>query len=284
MRSLAPGLAADRYPERVDQGWLMSVRTMARVWADSKHSGSRLLMLLAIADFADDEGNAYPSVATLAVKCRMKPRNANVILAALRASGELQVLENEGPRGTNRYHVVLSQQGVHSLAGVGVQELAGLQKLASTPAKACSPPLQRLATEPSLNHHEPSSLARPRLNAKIREIQSKNAHPLFAEFYAAYPRKVARAAALKAFSKLNPNRGTLEAMLTSIAQQKRGDQWRRDGGQYIPYPATWLSGRRWEDQPTCFDGRGDRRGGITDPSRFAPEDYEEGATVGANHV
>jgi hypothetical protein len=69
----------------------VSVRTMARVWAESSHSGSHLLMMLAIADFADDDGNAYPAVATLARKCRMKTRNANVLLAALRASGELQV-------------------------------------------------------------------------------------------------------------------------------------------------------------------------------------------------
>ena len=58
---------------------------MARVWAESKHSGTDLLMMLAIADFADDDGNAYPSVGTLAKKCRTTPRHVNRILAALRA-------------------------------------------------------------------------------------------------------------------------------------------------------------------------------------------------------
>ena len=77
----------------------MSVRTMARVWALSKQSGTGLLMLLAIADFADDDGNAYPSVGTLAAKCRMSDRNANHILAALQAAGELEVRHNEGPLG-----------------------------------------------------------------------------------------------------------------------------------------------------------------------------------------
>jgi len=48
---------------------------MARVWAETKQSGPHLLMLLAIADFADDNGNAYPSVNTLAKKCRIEPRN-----------------------------------------------------------------------------------------------------------------------------------------------------------------------------------------------------------------
>lgn len=50
----------------------MSVRTMAKVWELSANRGNDLLMLLAIADFADDDGNAYPSVQTLAHKCRMQ--------------------------------------------------------------------------------------------------------------------------------------------------------------------------------------------------------------------
>ena len=155
---------------------LMSVRTMARVWAESKHAGSELLMLLAIADFADDEGNAYPAVTTLAAKCRMKTRNANYILSGLQASGELEVHVNKGPRGTNRYRIVLGKvtKGVQRVAGVGVQPSAGVQRVAGlqssvdTPALQCSKPLHHSADEPSLNHQEPplTSLSRP----KAREI------------------------------------------------------------------------------------------------------------------
>lgn len=135
----------------------MSVRTMARVWELSAHSGTELLMLLAIADFADDGGNAYPSVQTLAEKCRMKSRNANVILASLRASGELEVKQNEGPHGTNRYRIVIATHPLQNNAGV--QSSAGVQRNARTPAKECSKPLQRNADEPSVNHQEPSEVA-----------------------------------------------------------------------------------------------------------------------------
>lgn len=131
---------------------------MSVVWERSAHSGSHLLMLLAIADFADDDGRAYPAVATLATKCRMQPRNAQVILAALRQSGELEVRESEGPRGTNLYRITLVQ-GVQTAAGAqgiaGVQEPAGVQRLAPRGAKACAKPLQRLAPEPSMNHQDP---------------------------------------------------------------------------------------------------------------------------------
>lgn len=131
----------------------MSVRTMAKVWEQSQHGGTELLMLLAIADFADDDGNAYPSVATLAKKCRMKPRNANYVLAALQASGELKVTLNGGPRGANRYRVMFDALGVQEIAGV--QNRAGVQSNAPTPAKDCAKPLQPIADEPSLNHQEP---------------------------------------------------------------------------------------------------------------------------------
>jgi hypothetical protein len=39
-------------------------------------------------------------------------------------------------------------------------------------------------------------------------------------------------------------------MLSAIDLQKRSDQWRREGGQYIPNPATWLSQGRWDDEAT----------------------------------
>lgn len=91
----------------------MSVRAMARVWEGSRHSGSELLMLLAIADFADDNGRAYPSITTLAAKCRTKPRYAMVLLEALNQSGELEIRKQAGPMGrggrTNLYRVVFDK-------------------------------------------------------------------------------------------------------------------------------------------------------------------------------
>ncbi len=145
----------------------MSVRTTARVWANSRHSGTELLMLLAIADFADDDGQAYPSVAGLAEKCRMKARNANYILTALQASGELAVRYNAGPRGKNLYHIVFAAMSRPALSGeplqggAPLQISAGLQCSAQTPAMQCAKPLQPIAAEPSLNRQEPSTAADP---------------------------------------------------------------------------------------------------------------------------
>lgn len=67
-------------------------------------------------------------------------------------------------------------------------------------------------------------------------------------FWPAYPRKVAKASAAKAFAKIKPDEAELGRMLAALAVQKQSAEWQREGGQYIPHPATWLNGRRWEDE------------------------------------
>lgn len=73
----------------------------------------------------------------------------------------------------------------------------------------------------------------------------------FSAFWDAYPRKVGKGAAQKAFSKAKV---PLTVLLSALEQQKQSDQWNRDGGQYIPYPATWLNQRRWEDEAPAQSG------------------------------
>lgn len=66
----------------------------------------------------------------------------------------------------------------------------------------------------------------------------------FAEFWSAYPRKVAKGDAEKAWKKNKPD---LAACLAAIAVAKSSADWTKDNGQYIPHPATWINGKRWED-------------------------------------
>lgn len=70
----------------------------------------------------------------------------------------------------------------------------------------------------------------------------------FEVFWEAYPRKVGKPNAERAFAKLHPSGPELEAMLIAVVSQKRSAQWLKDGGEFIPYPATWLNQRRWEDE------------------------------------
>lgn len=71
---------------------------------------------------------------------------------------------------------------------------------------------------------------------------------LFEEFWAAYPRKIGKDAARKAFDRRRVTRGALGEMLTAIEAQKKTSQWLRDAGQFIPHPSTWLNEGRWQDE------------------------------------
>ena len=76
----------------------------------------------------------------------------------------------------------------------------------------------------------------------------KNNNELFDRFWSVYPRKVGKENARKAFAKVNPDETLLNTMIEAVAKQSKCDQWIRDGGQYIPHPATWINGHRWEDE------------------------------------
>lgn len=129
----------------------MSVTTMARVWATSSHTGTELLMLLAIADFSDDDGRAYPAVGTLAKKCRMTDRNARLILANLRDSKELIVRFGEGPKGANQYLIADPLKGASPL-----KPASALKQTSATPEAGFRVPLKPASANTSVNHQEPS--------------------------------------------------------------------------------------------------------------------------------
>lgn len=70
----------------------------------------------------------------------------------------------------------------------------------------------------------------------------------FELFWAAWPRKVAKAEARKAWAQTARVRPDLQTILTAIKAACGTEQWMRGQGQYIPHPATWLRGERWEDE------------------------------------
>jgi hypothetical protein len=80
----------------------------------------------------------------------------------------------------------------------------------------------------------------------------KGAHspdpPEFESFYAAYPRKKARADALKAWtSVVRPE--DLPLIEQALAWQRLQPDWTKEGRKYVPYPAKYLREKRWLDEP-----------------------------------
>lgn len=99
------------------------------------------------------------------------------------------------------------------------------------------------------SYHESVDDSYPKQKQKQKQNipADKSAADGFDEFWAAYPRKTAKPKAQAAFNKIHPCSAMLTQMLEAIGAQKLTPQWLKDGGQYIPHPATWLNQERWLD-------------------------------------
>jgi hypothetical protein len=84
----------------------MSIQVSSRVWKNSEARNGGRLVLLALADHADERGFAWPGIDSLAKKTRLSTRHVTRCIHNLTAGGELKVQENRGPRGTNLYQVL----------------------------------------------------------------------------------------------------------------------------------------------------------------------------------
>lgn len=71
-------------------------------------------------------------------------------------------------------------------------------------------------------------------------------------FWKAYPRKVKKVDAKKAWDKIKPDGELIDKIIKALSWQILQDQWTKDGGQFIPHPSTWLNGKRWDDEKSNF--------------------------------
>ncbi len=99
---------------------------------------------------------------------------------------------------------------------------------------------------------------------EIREEESKKPplppkggepSPEFVEFWSAYPKRVSKPQAIRAWRKLSPDAQTVRAILAGVNRDKRSDQWLRDDGRFIPNPSTYLNNARWQDGAPPADDR-----------------------------
>jgi hypothetical protein len=154
----------------------MSIKCMDRVWSHSRSKGSALLLLLAIADHAHDDGTgAWPSQETLARKTRMSVRQVRRLLDLLAAGGELTI--EERPGDTARLTVLVRGDNLSDLPAQDVRgDHADADALNvrpprtsddADPGQPCPPtPDTAMSPEPSSNprgtFNEPSPQARAR--------------------------------------------------------------------------------------------------------------------------
>lgn len=113
---------------------------------------------------------------------------------------------------------------------------------------------------------KPTTVFQPQVNKQVSNKTSNNP-PIspqgdaFETFWMAYPKKRAKAAARKAWIKLSPDANTRAEIMRALSVQRRSQEWQREDGRFIPYPATWINQRRWEDEvetkPAAKEARSD---------------------------
>lgn len=79
-------------------------------------------------------------------------------------------------------------------------------------------------------------------------FKSKKQEQLFDQFWDKYPKKKSKGQAEKAWLKIDLNDLLFKRIMAGVEQARGSPDWIKDKGQYIPYPATWLNAKGWEDE------------------------------------
>jgi hypothetical protein len=187
---------------------------MAIVWAHSPYRGEALLLHLALADFANDEGTCFPSQKTLAKKARCSENFVRVAIRRMVKDGFVEILEAAHGRG----NAITYQLKPHSGNPHSTNPHSPRRE---TPFADTSVPI--------INRNEPSIT----LDAD------------FESFWDAYPRKVAKGSAKKVWNRL-AKQGTLPPVAELITAAKAYGESVSEK-RFVAYPATWLNGERWSD-------------------------------------
>lgn len=211
----------------------MSIKVMAQCWEQSQLAGTDLLMLLALADWSDDAGQCYPSIDKLAQKCRMSRRNAQFILKNLEGSGELSVGRNAGPppKFPNLYRI--------NLDALGVKPISPVKPTSPVKSSEATGEIQRTngvkPTSPNTSLIRHNTPARSRVSLR------------FEDFWSAYPskRKGSKSRCLSVWQAKKLDQQA-DQIIAHVRLAAASDDWRKQSGQFIPAPLTYLNQSRWD--------------------------------------
>jgi hypothetical protein len=92
---------------------------------------------------------------------------------------------------------------------------------------------------------KPTRSIRPKAKAVVSGDPSLGG---FDDFWLAFPKKRSKGQAEKAWTKLKPSLDLRRVILDAVTLAKADPSWTKEGGRFIPYPATWLNSKSWEDE------------------------------------
>jgi hypothetical protein len=211
----------------------MSIEAVSLVLNNSRATGRAKLVLLGIANHLGDHG-AWPSISTLARYANASERSVKRDIQELVQLGELKVELQNAPTKhqykTNLYWITIGSGVTESTAGVTDWVSRGDSSGKSGVTPVGTQNIILTIKEPSLKS----------------DLES------FDTFWNLYPKKVAKADAIKAWKQAIKKKTADEliGLVKAYSESKLPDQ------QYIPYPASWLNKELYDtvqiEQPKTF--------------------------------
>lgn len=241
----------------------MSTIIMSQCWP-LQMGRTEKSVLISLADNANDQGVCWPAVDTIAMRCCLSDRAVQKAMDWLEAHG---LISRQRKTGRSTVYTVTPgnyeppakaekkqpPNAVHPRSAFTPEGGSPLNGVHPTPEAGSPPPPNGVHQPPNAvhpNRKEPT--AEPKGNrqgATAKKSKVEKPATGFDALWAIYPRKVAKADAEKAFRKLAPDAALLEVLLAAATAQSAWPKWRENGGEFVPHLATWLNGKRWEDQP-----------------------------------
>lgn len=206
-------------------------------------TGAAKAVLVGLADHANDRGDCFPSIARLEIWTGLKDRAIRNAIAWLERQNLIRRTTKIGAVTEYRLHLEVEYTPASGAGVAASNEHQTPASGAATPASGASQPRHLVPKTPA------SGAARTLKNPKeepplTQRACARAAQPDgFAEFWAAYPRKVGRGQAERAFRTATKatDPGTIIAALRTYPFDLARPQ-------FIPHASTWLNGKRWLDQ------------------------------------
>lgn len=103
--------------------------------------------------------------------------------------------------------------------------------------------------------------------------EESNGDSFFEAFWSNYPKKVSKLDAERAWKKLKPDALLFSRIIAGLQKWNASDQWAKEGGRFIPNPATWLNGHRWEDEVPAVHTQSSAPGKTVIAQEYKQRDY-----------
>lgn len=216
--------------------------------ADERVTLNMLAVYVALASYADQTGLAYPGIPALAKRAKMGTTAAREAIRGLEALGVVSVMaqaRQNGGQTSNLYRIAVHERG---LTGWPTPPTPGV---GAPLRQALGAPPSGVDEQDPMNYQPPSPPSggtphggTPVLEGLDTPPQEEPDH--FALFWAAYPRKTNRPAAVKAWTKAMKG-GTHWSLIVGGAAAYAEDPNRE--AAFTKHPATWLNGECWNDDP-----------------------------------